>query len=434
MLWLLGILLGLWLLGEIGLRVYLEMPLQADFYGSISRQAVMDTQARVGVQTVSGPGWIHLGWVANPERETYTIERRKQGDWATVGTAQYGSFLLREAGGTYRVVAQPTDGTPVRPLGEVTAQAESEASPVFVPRIAGAWQSLFQPTEAGEYVNDHAIFQDADENWRLIGITSQTNGDYTQEKYLVTAMSESFPPPGGMTETGTMADYGGLAWAPDVIQADGRYHIFWSPHQLHQMDSADGITWENHSVTISAPFHKFFRDAKVLQVAEGQWLLYTTARGRYFSQVDVYQSFDLKGWQYIHTALRSGWGSERNSPFASTESPFVVNYQNHYYLSLTYNNDSSFVPGLLIPFQIWPGPASYNDTLVFHADNPYDFGVYRGRGNAPSLLTALETHAPEFVYNPQTDAWYITTAGWPWVATLTQGEAAVAPLEWEARP
>ena len=64
-------------------------------------------------------------------------------------------------------------------------------------------------------------------------------------------------------------------------------------------------------------------------------------------------------------------------------------------------------------FRIWTNPASYNDPLVFHADNPYDFGTYRGKRNTPSLLTNLEAHGPELVHNPDTDRWYITTAGWP---------------------
>jgi arabinan endo-1,5-alpha-L-arabinosidase len=87
-----------------------------------------------------------------------------------------------------------------------------------------------------------------------------------------------------------------------------------------------------------------------------------------------------------------------------------------------------------LTFKVWPNRASYNETLVFHSDNPYDFGIYRGRNNSPTLLTELETHGPEFVYNPNTDSWYITTAGWPWVATLTSGEVAIAPVEWEKKP
>jgi beta-xylosidase len=233
-----------------------------------------------------------------------------------------------------------------------------------------------------------------------------------------------------MTETDPVADFDTLAWAPHVIQAESKYHLFWSPHQLHQMESQDGIHWANHRITLPVPYHKFFRDPMVTQVAESQWLLYTTARGAYFSQIDIYQSFDLEHWQYIRTALRSAWGSERNAPFASMESPFVTGYQNHYYLTLTYNNDSFFWNAILLLFHIWLRPHTYNATLVFQATNPYDFGTYRGRRKSPTLLTRLEAHAPEIVHHPTTGQWYITTAGWPWVATLTAGEVACAPLTW----
>jgi hypothetical protein len=422
-------LLGLWLLLEFIMRWYVESPLKADFYGSIPRDAVQERQAQVGVQAASGPGWIHLGWIADPDSESYRIERQADGAWVEVGKTEFGSFLWQDDG-TYRVLELPKNGSQSRILGEVSAAPEQGTPPTYVPAIGGAWQSLFKPEKFGYYINDHTVFQDAKGNWRLVGITSKTNGDYNQEKYFATAVSADFPPASGMTETEPVADFGELAWAPSVLKVGEIYRMFWSPHKLHQMKSPDGITWGEHQVTLTVPYHKFFRDGMVIQVAENQWLLYTTARGAYYSQVDIYQSFDLSGWQYIGAALRSGWGSERNSPFSSMESPFVTIYQGRYYLSLTYNNDSFFWPGVLMLFQIWPDRPSYNDTLVFHAENPYDFGVYRGRGNSPTLLTSLKTHAPEIVYNPATDSWYITTAGWPWVATLTHGEAAVAPLKW----
>ena len=48
----------------------------------------------------------------------------------------------------------------------------------------------------------------------------------------------------------------------------------------------------------------------------------------------------------------------------------------------------------------------------------------------PSALVAvLEAHAPEYVNVG--GRWLITTAGWPWAATLTKGEAAVASLAWD---
>ena len=144
-----------------------------------------------------------------------------------------------------------------------------------------------------------------------------------------------------MTEAEPIADFGELAWATHVIHNGEKYDLcFWSPHKLHQMERE---RWYRFGkiivVTMPAPHHKFFRDGMVLQVAEDQWLLYTTARGKYYSQIEIYQSFDLEQWQYIRTALSSGFGSERNSPFSSMKSPFVVDYQGHYYLSLTYNNE-----------------------------------------------------------------------------------------------
>jgi len=423
-----------WLLLEVAVRCYVSAPLATDFYGSISRATVRDRQQRRGVQVSAGRGWVHLGWIADPERERYRVERRGGGDgWQTVAERRVGSYLAREAG-DYRVWALPLDGSAARLLGEAAAAPLAGEPPLYAPRVVGPWRELFRPKVAGDYINDHCLYRDAGGRWRLVGITAKGDGDYSQEKHFAVAVSNEFPPPEGMSEEAPVAAFGELAWAPHVIEEAGTYFMFWSPHRLHRMTSGDGVAWGDHGVVMAAPFHRFFRDAMVTKVAEGQWLLYATGRGRYFSRVDVYQSFDLEGWQYIGAALRSGFGSERNSIVASTESPQVIEYRGRYYLSLTYNNDSFVWSTLLLPLKIWLRPSSYNDTLVFHADNPYDFGEYRGRRKAPSLLTRLRAHAAKLVHEPERDRWYITTAGWPWVATLTSGEVAVAPLEWEKVP
>jgi hypothetical protein len=424
------ILLAIWLLLEIGVRLYLEFPLKTDFYSSIPRGKIIERQEKYKLKTTSGTGWAHLGWIADPEGETYTIEKQTQNGWIEIGNATFGSFLLHNELGDYRVRAIPKDDGAIRLIGEASIEPAQGETKVYKPQIVGSWQPLFKPSVSGRYINDHTVYQDAEGNWRLVGITDLSDGNFNEEKYFAVGVSESFPPENMMREAEPVADFGELAWAPHVIQVNEIYQMFWSPHKLHQMTSSDGITWENHRVTMPAPYHKFFRDPMVVQVAEDQWLLYTTARGRYFSLVDIYQSFDLNEWQYIRSALTSGLGSERNSPFASTESPSVVELDGHYYLSLTYNNDSFFWPGILLMLKIWPNPESYNETLVFHSDNPYNFGDYRGKDRSPTLLTQLETHAPEIIYNPDNQKWFITTAGWPWITTLTSGEVAVAPLEW----
>ncbi|UCE85334.1 MAG: hypothetical protein JSU66_13435 [Deltaproteobacteria bacterium] len=418
---------------ECLVRLYLEWPLATSFYGSLPRERVRDRQREHGVQVVAGAGWVHLGWIADPERERYRVEWREAGTgpWRSLARTTYGSLLHRGAGGDFRVLAVRREGGGLVEVGAVRAEPAPGTPPRFTPRIAGPWQTLFRPARHGSYVNDHAVFRDARGDWRLLGITGPGDGDLNQERHFAVGVSRSFPPDEGMREAEPVADFGELAWAPHVVRNGDTYHLFWSPHRLHEMTSRDGIRWEGHRIAMAAPVHRFFRDAMVLKVAERQWLLYCTARGRYYSRVDVYQSFDLRDWQYIRAALATGWGSERNSPFASTESPCVTPYAGRYYLSLTYNNDSFFWPGVLLLWKRWPNRRSYNETLVFHADNPYDFGTYRGRRNAPTLLTELEAHAPRLVQRPEDGAWYVTTAGWPWAATLTSGEVAVAPLAWD---
>jgi hypothetical protein len=429
----LSAILALWLLLEGIVRLYLEWPLERSFYGSLGPDRVRARQDEHGVRVVDGPGWAHLGWIADPERERYRVEWRARGDgaWRERGRARFGSFLHRGEAGAFRVIAVPRDGSPIRVIGEAETNPGQGEPPLFAPRVAGPWQTLFRPSRHGSYINDHAVFRDAEGSWRLLGITGPGDGDLDRERRFAVGVSRELPASDGMREADPVADFGELAWAPHVVRAGETYHLFWSPHRLHEMTSGDGIHWQNHRIAMAAPFHKFFRDAMVLEVAERQWLLYCTARGRYYSRIDLYQSFDLRDWQYIRSALATGRGSERNSPFASTESPCVARHAGRYYLSLTYNNDSFFWPGLLLLLKRWPNRASYNQTLVFHSDNPYDFGSYRGRKDAPTLVTELEAHAARLVCHPEKDAWYITTAGWPWAATLTSGEVAVAPLEWD---
>ena len=230
-----------------------------------------------------------------------------------------------------------------------------------------------------------------------------------------------------MTERAPVADYGHLAWAPHVIQED-RLYMWFSPHRAYLATGEDGFRWREERERSFLPYHPQFRDPMVLRVAPGQWLMYATARSGYFSRVDVYQSFDLEHWQYIRPALAMRCGAERSGAQASTESPFVFFHEGRYYLSVTYNNDSFFWNPLLLTMRIWLDRTSYNDTLVFSSENPYSFGEYRGRKRPSRLAAVLQAHAPEYVYAH--GRWHITTAGWPWIASLTKGEVAVAELGW----
>lgn len=422
------ILLLLFIVGELVTYLYVEVPLSTDFYGSIPKELVQKRQSEYKVKSVSGNNWIHLGWIADPDDEEYIIQLKQNNTWKYIGNTQFGSFLFR-GGGEFRVLKVNKKTKDQSVLGYTEVYPQKRQVIAYKPSITNGYCTIFKPNKHGYYINDHTIFQDAKGNWLLVGITSKTEGDPNEEKYFAVGKSKSLQSP--MHEEDPLADVGELAWAPHVIKHKKMYHMFWSPHKLHHMTSRDGIHWENHRVIMKSPYNKFFRDCMILQVAEDQWLLYTTARGFFFSQIDLYQSFNLTEWQYIRTALSSSWGSERNSPFASMESPFVLRYNDGYYLSFTYNNDTLFIHGLLLLFKVWINKESYNDTIVLFSDNPYDFGVYRGKTRTPNIVAALTAHAPEWVYEPNTKQWYITTCGWKWVATLTRGEVAIAPIKWE---
>jgi beta-fructofuranosidase len=414
---------------ETAVRMIIDLPAKTDFYSSIPRDRIPDFQRTVGLKSASGPGWIHLGWIAHPERETYRVYLENEKGETLLGEARYGTYLVEdvEPGRAYALCVRSDNGSFD---ARVVVRSDTRgAGPVYAPRISTSWRPLFRPARAGDYVNDHAIFRDREGLWRLVGITAFGTGDYSKEKYFAHASSRVFPPHKGetMTEEEPVADYGRLAWAPHVVRHD-RYYMWYSPHRAFCAASDDGRVWKEEPALSFLPRNPQFRDPMVVRVADGQWLMYATARDGYYSSVDIYQSFDLRHWQYIRPALGMAYGAERAGAQASTESPFVMRYRDRYYLSFTYNNGSFFWHPLLLTLKIWPGRESYNDTLVMQSPNPYSFGVYRGLKRPSSLVARLRAHAPEYVQAE--GRWYITSAGWPWVATITSGEVAVAELEW----
>lgn len=413
---------------ELAIRIIIDLPAKTDFYSSIGRDKIASLQQKHGLVANAGDAWIHLGWIADPEREHYTIYRIDDGRMFEIGSTEFGSFLLSPCEpGTSHTLRVASRGGGFDHTVTVRTKKESRA-PALIPYIATKWRPLFRPRETGNYMNDHAIFKTRDGTWHIIGITAFGEGDYSKELYFAHGSSREFPPRQGMmTERAPVADYGRLAWAPHVIQED-RLYMWFSPHRAYLATGEDGFRWREERERSFLPYHPQFRDPMVLRVAPGQWLMYATARSGYFSRVDVYQSFDLEHWQYIRPALAMRCGAERSGAQASTESPFVFFHEGRYYLSVTYNNDSFFWNPLLLTMRIWLDRTSYNDTLVFSSENPYSFGEYRGRKRPSRLGAVLQAHAPEYVYAH--GRWHITTAGWPWIASLTKGEVAVAELGW----
>ena len=89
-----AIVLGMWLLIEIGMRLYLERPLKTGFYSSIPQETIHQRQRQVSVR------------VADPDAESYCIEQQKGDGWETIGHARFGSFFTR----TIRTILASTRG------------------------------------------------------------------------------------------------------------------------------------------------------------------------------------------------------------------------------------------------------------------------------------------------------------------------------------
>ena len=427
------ILFLIWFLLEVIIRLIAENGIKTDFYGSISREEVQSLQEAFGLKVVQGDGWFHLGWIADPERECYLVQKRNsEGVWGTLEKRIYGSWQSNEGSGDYRVLSVSKGPNQEKSLGEVTITFEARQSDkpkLEIPVIDGEWQYLFKPSEAGKYLNDHCLYKDSHGNWRIMGITSHSKGDYQLEHQFAVGVGRSFPPKEIFHEDKPTPMSVSLAWAPFVVKEENEYHLFWSPHQLHHSTSKDGVTWAKDEIVMEKPFHKFFRDGMIVKIARGQWLMYASGRGRWFSRIDLYQSFDLVHWQYIRPALSSTWGSEKNFVTGSMESAFLFQHNDQYYLSITYNNESFFLSAIFLQIKVFFNRKDYNNTLIFRSRSPYDFGVYRGKKRTDSLASKLTCHAP--VYVNLEGEWFITTCGWPFAATLTDGEAAYAKLKWE---
>jgi len=215
---LLIILVSFWMIAEIGGRMYPEIFLKTGFYGSMPRHIVNERLEEIGIQTASGPGWTYLGWIADPEHEDYRVVKLVDGEPRQVGKIKYGSFLLREASGAYQVWVIPNDAVQPRILDTVMIETTTGNPALFKPKLTSPWKTLFRPEKYGSYINDHTVFQDNGGDWRLVGITSLSDGDFNDERYFAVGVSPDFPPTKEMVEQEPVADFGELAWAPVQLQ------------------------------------------------------------------------------------------------------------------------------------------------------------------------------------------------------------------------
>lgn len=306
----------------------------------------------------------------------------------------------------------------------LVAALEARAGDAHSPAIAGPWQELFQPSKAGVYINDHCLYQDPEGEWHLVGITGTRSLFGQTEKWfahgvtpdLSRAMVEQEPLFVGYPDDG-------LKWAPHALWEGSTLHLFAGPGPIRHFVSNDGYDFEFVGMAIEGRW-RWLRDTMVLRRGKG-YIMYATDRLDKKDVVSAFTSDDLYHWEdagVVFIARRPAivWAPFPNS---ACESPFVIEREGGYYMSVTLTN-----------YPLKRADWVYLNTLMFYSEDPLNFGVYAGGGEGETarLVARFEAHAPEYVEDGN-GGWWITACGWagyPRPAGCEGGKACIAPLEW----
>lgn len=167
------------------------------------------------------------------------------------------------------------------------------------------------------------------------------------------------------------------AWAPNCVEKDGVFHLFYSPHGLRLATSEDLVSWRFHGTLFSGD--PMLRDPCVLEDGGTYTMFYVED-----NRVDMRTSKDLVNWSEPAVV--------QENPFCGgmSESPVCFKKDGVYYLLWCLCDGQN---------------GSYDDrTFVYAAKSLADFK------NA-SPIAMLRAHAPEvFVLNGQ---YYLASAQVP---------------------
>ena len=289
------------------------------------------------------------------------------------------------------------------------------------PQLGGAgWRPLFTPVRTGVGVNDHCVVRGLDGYWHVFRITSPAPAiDPQQDRWFCHGAGRSLAA-GEFKERGRVCDFGRRAWAPTVAFDGEQWVMLYGPDLLQAAISDDPRFdhWQEVPCSVvGAPVGAVMRDGMILRLDDDTWLLYSTGKRGHEGAVSVCVSENLLDWRFVRFALRTTPEAPKQPPWGATESPFVFRHGNEFWLSITYTASTE-------------GPSGYHETLLFRSDNPFDFGTFSG--DEREVAARIEAHAPEYLLDPETDQWYVTSAGWPGApfGTVIPGSVAIRELDW----
>jgi beta-fructofuranosidase len=283
------------------------------------------------------------------------------------------------------------------------------------------WRPLFTPQQSGVYVNDHCVVRGPGGRWHVFGITKDTPDVAPhRERWFCHGSGKSLAK-GDFRELPRVCDFGTRAWAPTVAFDGERWIMLYGPDLLRAAVCDDDglVDWRQVPCTLAGgPLQAVLRDGMLFRLDDDSWLLYSTGKRGKNGAISVCVSENLLDWRFVRFALRTTESAPSNPPWAATESPFVFRHDGSYWLSVTYTTS-------------FRGPAEYHNTLLFRSNDPFDFGTYTG-DDANEVAAKLAVHAPEYVVDPDTSRWYVTSCGWPGepFQPVIPGSVAIRELDW----
>lgn len=276
----------------------------------------------------------------------------------------------------------------------------------------GNFTNIYDPS-VGEstkwYINDHTLIRDdATNTWHLFGITHQEPADPEHEHVFAHATAPQLYGPWTKMPNALTIDtgYGEThLWAPYVLRHDGTYYMFYcgggndsTAYEINLATSRDLFTWNRRHAGPLFRDGVAARDPFVTWI-DNKWVIYYCANdnpsGGHHT-VMYRTSEDLVHWSGRMTAYTDptvGTGA------GTTESPFVMQYGDHWYLF------------------IGPRPTqdAYIGTDVFVSSDPFHFEVSNRVGH-------IKSHALEVVTVGHET--FVSHSGW------NQGGVYLAPLTW----
>jgi len=255
------------------------------------------------------------------------------------------------------------------------------------------------------YVNDHTIVQAPDGAWHLFGIFHEEPiGPDTETDFVhavaqepdpakwQTGAFEPVPSPYTVALRADRAIGETHLWAPHVVAAEGRYWMIYqgggtddARSSIRIAESGDLYRWTRVS---EVPLFEDFCVARdpMLVRRDGAWAVFYTrcdAPQKRVSGVAYRISRDLAHWSEPHMAFTAP-ENEATPNSAFTESPFVLERNGFFYLSVT------------------AYPVAWDATFVYRSPAPFAF---------PDVpVTRLRAHAAEWITGRGGALW-VTHAG-----------------------